>query len=255
MDFRQLRTSRQSITVAVALVGLVSLAIGAHAALNKRSLDAAKAIATGQSSDAPARTSRLALVIGNGHYPDAAAPLAQPINDARDLSAALRGAGFDVDVVEDATKDDMNRATSRLKAKIKGAVRTDFILSAEIIVIALGTVATAPIGQRLAVLVGIASLITVGVYGLVAGIVKLDDAGLYLSRGCDELWRAVEAPLEPVQHEPARERPAAHQNARARVGRAAEPGGRKRVVRRGPADDHRAAQHDSVVSRLLHAGD
>jgi uncharacterized protein len=66
--------------------------------------------------------------------------------------------------------------------KIKGAVRTDFILSAEIIVIALGTVGTAAFGVRVAVLVGIALLMTVGVYGLVAGIVKLDDAGLYLSR-------------------------------------------------------------------------
>jgi hypothetical protein len=66
--------------------------------------------------------------------------------------------------------------------KIKGAVRTDFILSAEIIVITLGTVAAAPFGQRLAVLAGIAMLMTVGVYGLVAGIVKLDDAGLALSR-------------------------------------------------------------------------
>jgi len=119
MDFRQLRISHRSITVAVALVGLVSLAIGAHAALNKRSLDAAKAIATEQTGDAPAKTSRLALVIGNGHYPDASRPLAQPINDARDLSAALRHNGFDVDVVEDATKDDMNRAVGRLKAKIK----------------------------------------------------------------------------------------------------------------------------------------
>ena len=100
-------------------VGLVSLAIGAHAALNKRALDAAKAIATGQNSDAASKASRLALVIGNGHYPDASAPLAQPINDARALTAALRGDGFDVDVVEDATKDDMNRAISRLKAKIK----------------------------------------------------------------------------------------------------------------------------------------
>ncbi|MDH5226655.1 MAG: DUF808 domain-containing protein [Gammaproteobacteria bacterium] len=68
--------------------------------------------------------------------------------------------------------------------KIKGAVRTDFILSAEIIVIALGTVGTAPFPTRVAVLVGIALLMTVGVYGLVAAIVKLDDAGLYLSR-CD----------------------------------------------------------------------
>ncbi len=66
------------------------------------------------------------------------------------------------------------------KDKIKGAVRTDFILSAEIIVIALGTVAAAPFGTRVAVLVGIALAMTVGVYGLVAGIVKLDDAGAWL---------------------------------------------------------------------------
>jgi len=68
------------------------------------------------------------------------------------------------------------------KNKIKGAIRTDFILSAEIVVITLGTVATATFGIRVAVLVGIALLMTVGVYGLVAGIVKLDDAGLYLSQ-------------------------------------------------------------------------
>ena len=119
MEVSPLRISRRSVTVAAALVGLVSLAIGAHAALNKRSLDAAKAIATEQNLDATAKASRVALVIGNGHYPDASAPLAQPINDARGLTAALRGKGFDVDVVEDATKDDMARAISRLKAKIK----------------------------------------------------------------------------------------------------------------------------------------
>jgi len=68
------------------------------------------------------------------------------------------------------------------KEKIRGAVRTDFILSAEIIVIALGTVAAAPLPQRIGVLVGIALIMTVGVYGLVAGIVKLDDAGLHLHR-------------------------------------------------------------------------
>jgi uncharacterized caspase-like protein len=119
MDVRQLRISRRSVTVAAALVGLVSLAIGAHAALNKRSLDSAKAIATEQNSDVVTKASRVALVIGNGHYPDASAPLAQPINDARGLTAALRGQGFDVDVVEDATKDDMARAIDRLKAKIK----------------------------------------------------------------------------------------------------------------------------------------
>jgi len=68
------------------------------------------------------------------------------------------------------------------KSKIKGAVRTDFVLSAEIIVIALGIVAQAPFMTRVSVLVLIAVLMTVGVYGLVAGIVKLDDLGLYLSR-------------------------------------------------------------------------
>lgn len=68
------------------------------------------------------------------------------------------------------------------KDKIKGAVRTDFILSAEIITISLGAVAGAEFGVRVGVLVGVALLMTVGVYGLVAGIVKLDDVGLYLSR-------------------------------------------------------------------------
>ena len=66
--------------------------------------------------------------------------------------------------------------------KIKGAVRPDFILSAEIIVISLGTVANEAFGMRVAVLVGIALIMTIGVYGLVAGIVKLDDFGLYLTR-------------------------------------------------------------------------
>jgi predicted DNA repair protein MutK len=61
-------------------------------------------------------------------------------------------------------------------------VRTDFILSAEIIVITLGTVAGATLGAQVMVLATIAVVMTVGVYGLVAGIVKLDDAGLYLSQ-------------------------------------------------------------------------
>jgi predicted DNA repair protein MutK len=68
------------------------------------------------------------------------------------------------------------------KTKIKGAIRTDFILSAEIIAITLGTVAAAQFLTQVAVLSGIALIMTVGVYGLVAGIVKLDDVGLYLSR-------------------------------------------------------------------------
>lgn len=64
--------------------------------------------------------------------------------------------------------------------KIKGAIRTDFVLSAEIIVIALGTVAGQSFTAQVAVLVGIALIMTVGVYGIVAGIVKLDDLGAYL---------------------------------------------------------------------------
>jgi len=77
------------------------------------------------------------------------------------------------------------------KDKIKGAVRTDFILSAEIIVITLGTVAAATFGKQVAVLSGIALVMTVGVYGLVAGIVKLDDAGLHLSQRPARWMRAL----------------------------------------------------------------
>jgi predicted DNA repair protein MutK len=77
------------------------------------------------------------------------------------------------------------------KDKIKGAIRTDFILSAEIIVISLGTVATAPLLSRIIVLVGIALLMTAGVYGLVAGIVKLDDGGLALTRSGSAALQAV----------------------------------------------------------------
>ena len=119
MNGWKLRISPRSITVAAALVGMVSLAIGAHAALNMRALDAAKAVATEQDNDAGKHASRIALVIGNGRYPDANAPLIQPINDARALTGALRRNGFDVDVVEDASKDDMSRAIGRLKSRIK----------------------------------------------------------------------------------------------------------------------------------------
>ncbi len=111
--------SRRSLAIAASLVGMVTLAIGAHAALNKRALDTAKAVATEQGGDAVKAGSRIALVIGNGHYPDAAAPLTQPINDARGLTAALRRDGFDVDVVEDAGRDDMARAVERMTSKVK----------------------------------------------------------------------------------------------------------------------------------------
>ena len=115
MNVRQFRVSRRSVTIAAAFAGLVSLALGAHAALNKRSLDAATATAIQQDA---AKSGRVALVIGNGQYPDASAPLGQPINDARAITAALRRDGFDVDVVEDATRDDMARAVERLKSRI-----------------------------------------------------------------------------------------------------------------------------------------
>ena len=112
-----LNVSRRPLLVAAALVATVSLAIGANAALNKRTLDAASAVATGQGA-ITTKGSRLALVIGNGHYPDAGDPLTQPINDARAMSGALRRDGFDVDVIEDASRDDMTRAVERLKRKI-----------------------------------------------------------------------------------------------------------------------------------------
>ncbi len=120
MQVPQLRLSRRSMMVSIALAGVVSLAIGAHAALSMRALDAAKAIASDQDNPvSPNHASRIALVIGNGHYPDATAPLEQPINDARALTAQLRHNGFEVDVIEDATKDDMTRAVDRLKARVR----------------------------------------------------------------------------------------------------------------------------------------
>ncbi len=83
------------------------------------------------------------------------------------------------------------------KDKIRGAIRTDFVLSAEIIVITLGTIATAIFSQRVTVLsaIAIAVAMTVGVYGFVAAIVKLDDVGLHLSKKRGVLARTVGAAL------------------------------------------------------------
>jgi uncharacterized caspase-like protein len=119
MNVSQFSLSRRSIAIAAAVAGMVSLAIGAHAALNKLALDAARAAAAEQNVAIGKKASKVALVIGNGHYPDASTPLAQPINDARGLTAALRRDGFDVDVVEDASKDDMARAIARMKSRIR----------------------------------------------------------------------------------------------------------------------------------------
>lgn len=77
------------------------------------------------------------------------------------------------------------------KDKIKGAIRTDFILSAEIVAITLGIVADAPLLNQVLVLSGIALVVTVGVYGLVGIIVKLDDMGYWLAEKSSALARAV----------------------------------------------------------------
>ena len=102
-----------------------------------------------------------------GHGASAASAVAASDSAASD-SAASAGPPVDVAALE--------------KEKIRGAVRTDFVLSAEIVTIALGTVTDAPFLTRVFVLCGLSALMTVGVYGLVAGIVKLDDLGLHLSR-------------------------------------------------------------------------
>ena len=77
------------------------------------------------------------------------------------------------------------------RAKVRAAIRTDFVLSAEIIVITLGTVAGQPLTIQIGVLTSIAVLMTAGVYGLVAGIVRLDDLGLYLSLSSDGRQRRL----------------------------------------------------------------
>jgi uncharacterized caspase-like protein len=122
-----LGVSRRSIVIAAAAVAtVISLGLGANAALNKINNDTRevfRSIGSSSGEESVTRTitatsSRVALVIGNGRYPDAREPLSQPLNDARALTAALRQDGFDVDVVEDANKEDMRRAIDRLKAKV-----------------------------------------------------------------------------------------------------------------------------------------
>ena len=86
---------------------------------------------------------------------------------------------------------DINNLAQFEKEKTKGAIRTDFILSAEIIVISLGTVADAPLMDQLMVLSIISIVMTIGVYGLVAGIVRLDDAGFYLMKKPGSLAKRI----------------------------------------------------------------
>ena len=115
MKVTQLYIVRHLLAVICSLIGVALLAIGANAALDLNTSEAAKVVSTKER----ASPIQLALIIGNGHYPDAAEPLNQPINDADGLADAMRRHGFDVDVVEDATKADMARAVERLKSRIK----------------------------------------------------------------------------------------------------------------------------------------
>jgi uncharacterized caspase-like protein len=122
MNLANLGISRRTIALGAAVfAGLVSAGIGADAALNKLTPDQWGALqASGMSTGSIAvQPGRLALVVGNSGYPDAGAPLAQPINDARTLSTVLRNDGFDVDLIEDARRDDLVRAVARLKDKVK----------------------------------------------------------------------------------------------------------------------------------------
>ena len=119
MNVTQFYIARHLLAASFGLIGMALLAIGAHATLDLHISDVATVVSTKESAGAV----QLALIIGNGHYPDAAEPLNQPINDASGLADAIRRRGFDVDLVEDATKGDMARAVERLKSRIKpGAV-------------------------------------------------------------------------------------------------------------------------------------
>jgi len=115
MKVTQLYIVRHLLAVICSLIGVALLAIGANAALDLNTSEAAKVVSTKERASAI----QLALIIGNGHYPDAAEPLHQPINDASGLADAMRRHGFDVDFVEDATKADMVRAVERLKSTSK----------------------------------------------------------------------------------------------------------------------------------------
>src|SRR6476660_3364818 len=115
MKVTQLYSARHLLTATYSLAGVALLAISANVALNLPTSEAIKVVTTQETASAI----QLALIIGNGNYPDAAEPLNQPINDASGLAYAMRRHGFDVDVVENASKADMARAIERLKSRIK----------------------------------------------------------------------------------------------------------------------------------------
>ena len=117
------------------------------------------------------------LMIGGAHLCfEGVEKLAHPLLHSHDEDAAHHEA------LSAALKDESVDLVAFEREKIEGAVRTDFILSAEIVAITLGTVTAASFTQQVLVLSGVALAVTVGVYGLVAAIVKMDDVGLYLQQ-------------------------------------------------------------------------
>ena len=109
-------TGLKTILAAIALAGILSTGVGDAQRVEKPHSRASSAT---EVSNQPMHSARLALVIGNSSYPDADAPLAQTVNDARALASTLRKDGFDVDLVQDATGEEMAGAIARLKAKLR----------------------------------------------------------------------------------------------------------------------------------------
>src|SRR5947209_853094 len=120
MNFAHLGISRRTIVLGAAVfAGLISAGIGADAALNQLTPEGAYAASETSTGSVGGQPNRVALLVANSRYPDANAPLLQPINDGRALSTALRNDGFDVELVEDASRDDLVRAVERLKDKVR----------------------------------------------------------------------------------------------------------------------------------------
>ena len=115
MKATQLYIARYLVIVTCGLIGTTLLAINTNAAWDLQPTEAVQIVPAHEKRS----SNKLALIIGNGNYPDAAEPLTQPINDASGLAYAMRRHGFDVDAIENATKADMAGAVERLKSKIK----------------------------------------------------------------------------------------------------------------------------------------
>jgi uncharacterized caspase-like protein len=113
-------TSVRVLTIAAfSLAAAVSLGFGGYAELHRAKNGVKLPVAAHESDRGSSKVARIALLIGNGHYPDAETPLMQPINDARALSQILRRIGFYVIAVEDARKVEFNAAVERLKSEMQ----------------------------------------------------------------------------------------------------------------------------------------